>query len=107
MVEPVFHRAQTGFDVAKTLAPRQLRESHCEKLIHAGEATMSPVAAVAADTAMKFVSGKVVNHLAEDGAAGVHAPLSASTIVRQGGRKDHWEFKSKTMKGGPNLSSIS
>lgn len=38
---------------------------------------MALVAAVAADTAMKLVSGKVIHHLAEDGAAGVHAPLSA------------------------------
>ena len=42
---------------------------------------MTLVAAVAADTAMKFVSGKVVHHLGEDGAAGVHAPLSSATAL--------------------------
>lgn len=39
---------------------------------------MTPVAAVAADTAMKFVSGQVIDQLGEDGAAGVHRPLSAA-----------------------------
>ena len=38
---------------------------------------MTPLAPVAADAAMKLVSGKVVHHLGEDGAAGVHAPLWA------------------------------
>jgi hypothetical protein len=61
-----------------------LGEGHREKLIHAREATMPLVAAVATNTAMELVSGKVADHLGEDSAAGVHAPLSAATAVRQG-----------------------
>jgi hypothetical protein len=48
----------------------------------------------------------MADHLREDSAAGVHAPLSASTIVRKRPRQAWWEFKSKTVRGEPNLSSI-
>jgi hypothetical protein len=78
MVEPRSERAQADLDVAQAFAARQLGEGHAQKLIHAGEAAMTPLAPVAADAAMKFVSGKVVHHLGEDGAARVHAPLSAT-----------------------------
>ena len=106
MIEAVLDRAQTGFDVTKTLATCQLGEGHRQELIHARETTMSPVAAVAAHTAMKLVSGKMADHLGEDSAAGVHAPLSTSTIVRKGPRQAWWESNSKTLRGEPNLSSI-
>jgi hypothetical protein len=61
MVEAVFDRAQASFDVTKAFAACQLCEGHREKLIHAREATMPLVAAVAANTAMELVSGKVAD----------------------------------------------
>ena len=76
MVEAVLDRAQASFDVTKALTTCQLGEGHREKLIHAREATMPLVAAVAAHTALELVSGKVADHLGEHSAAGVHAPLS-------------------------------
>jgi len=87
MVEAVLDRAQTGFDVTKALAACQLGEGHCEKLIHAREATMPLVAAVATNTALELVSGKVADHLGEDSAAGVHALLSTPKAVLQGSTK--------------------
>lgn len=75
MVEPRSQRAQADFDVAQALTTGQLGESHGQKLVHAGKTAMAPVAPVATHAAMKIVSGKVIHHLGEDGAAGVHAPL--------------------------------
>ena len=107
MVKPVCHRTQAGFDVTKALAPRQLGERHGKELVHAREATMPPLPAVAADAPMKLVSGEVVDQLREDGTAGVHGPLSAPKAVLQRGRKAQGEFKSKTVREGPNLPSSS
>ena len=107
MVKPVCHRTQAGFDVTKALTACQLGEGHRKKLIHAGETTMPPILAVAADATMKLVSGKVVDQLREDGTAGVHGPLSAPKAVFQRGRKAQREFKSKTLREGPNLPSSS
>jgi hypothetical protein len=67
---------------------------------------MSPVAAVAAHTAMELVSGKMADHLREDSAAGVHAPLLTPKTAPLEAHQGRREFKSKTLRGEPNLSSI-
>lgn len=64
---------------------------------------MTPLAPVAADAAMKFVSGKVVHHLGEDGAAGVHAPLSAHRLWRHRRQR---QFKSKMPQVDPNCLAV-
>jgi hypothetical protein len=109
MVEAVLDRAQTGFDVTKALTTCQLGEGHRQKLIHARETTMSPVTAVAAHTTMELMSGQVADHLGEDSAAGVHAPLStpkdrdAGGPIRAGGNSNR-KRRQVNLTSAPSVS---
>ncbi len=51
-------QAQTGFDVAQTFAPSELREAETEKLIRKGETLDVVIASVALDTPAKLDSGR-------------------------------------------------
>ena len=64
--------AQTGFDVAQTLAPGQLGKSHDNELFVAGQPADAEVAAIALNTLVEFVLGQAVQQLGENGAAFVH-----------------------------------
>jgi len=63
---------QTGFDVAQTFAPGQLRESQNEKLFVGGQFADAEVAAVTGDTLVELVFGEEVQELGEDSATFVH-----------------------------------
>ncbi len=69
---------------------------------------MMPVPAVAADTAMKLVGGKVIHHLGEDGAAGVHAPLWAPTRAGRNGADGNSNRKRRrwTLTPRPSMSCV-
>ena len=79
VIESRLHRPEAGLDISQALAPSQLRECHREKLIHAGEATMSPVSTVATYTAVELMRGQMAHQLGENSAARVHPPLSQQT----------------------------
>ncbi len=64
--------AQTGFDVAQTLAPGQLGKSHDDELFVAGQLADPEVAAIALNTLVEFVFGQAVQQLGENGATFVH-----------------------------------
>jgi hypothetical protein len=80
---------QTHFDIAQAFAVGQLRESHAEELIEAGEGSQTIVSGVAMDTLLEVVSRQVIEYLREDAATGMHGPL---LDARECGG------------GGPNLS---
>lgn len=63
---------QTGFDVAQTFAPGQLREGQHEELFVSGQLANAEVAVVTGDTLVEFVFGEEVEELGEDGATFVH-----------------------------------
>ena len=65
-------RAQTGFDVAQTLAPRQLSKSHDQKLFVSRERADAPIATIASDTLVELVFGQAVQQLGKDSATFVH-----------------------------------
>src|ERR1019366_5996988 len=71
------YRAQARFYVAQTLAIRQLRESHRQILVQAGEASEVRITTIAVHALLKFVCGQVLRDLREDGAAKVHSPFCA------------------------------
>jgi hypothetical protein len=66
MIKLFRHRAQAGFDVAQRIAVSQLRKEHDQKLVPAGEGSVSPVAAVPAHAFVELVLGKKVQKLSED-----------------------------------------
>ena len=65
-------RGQTGFDVAETFAPGQLRESEHEEVFVGGQFADEEVAVVTGDTLVEIVFGQEVQELGEDGATFVH-----------------------------------
>src|SRR5690606_34780363 len=65
MVKLFGYRTQARFDVSQTLAIGELRESHTEELIPAGEAPHSFVAAVAANQAPEGVPRHLIHELNE------------------------------------------
>ena len=67
-------RAQTGFDVAQTFAPGELRESQAEKLIPAGETLDLVIASIALDTPAKLRQREKIHHLRKDSPTRVHVP---------------------------------
>lgn len=69
MLKSGVHRSQTRFDVAQTLAIRQLREGHAQKLIHAGKTFDFVFAVVALDAFLKFVNGQEFHDLRKNGFA--------------------------------------
>ena len=72
-------RAETRFDVAQALAVGQLGERHGKKLLPAGQATQSGVAAIPLDAAAKLTVGQKGDQLRKNGAPLVHAPSSTHT----------------------------
>ncbi|SDU21670.1 hypothetical protein SAMN05216406_13521 [Nitrosomonas ureae] len=57
--------AQTGFDVAQTLAVSQLRESHAKKLIEMRKSLGGIFGRVTLYTAAECVKGQVIHELCE------------------------------------------
>ncbi len=77
VIELALNRAQASFDVAETLAKRQLGKSQTKELIPARKSTEFVTAAVALDALVELVRGQVIHQLGENGATGKHALLSA------------------------------
>jgi len=77
VVELGTERAQAGLDVAQAFAVGQLGEGHGEKLLPAREAANPAIPFVAKRATAKFSIRKMADQLRKDGAALVHAPLSA------------------------------
>jgi hypothetical protein len=75
MIQLGLLRAQTGFDVAQTFAPGELRQGQTEKLIPAGEALRFVIAAVTFHAATEFGAGKKIHQLSKNRSATVHAAL--------------------------------
>lgn len=75
MVALASQRTQARLDVAKALPIGQLGEGHRQKLFPAGEALVPVVAPIARNALPELVSWDVVQHLREDGLAGVHSAL--------------------------------
>jgi len=82
VIELALHRAQTGFDVAETLAERQLGKGQTKELIEAGKSAHFVIAAVPRHALMELVRRDVIHQLRENGAAGKHAPLSEHRPTR-------------------------
>ncbi len=76
VIELAFHRAQAGFDIAETLAERQLGKRQTKELIEAGKSAQFIIAAIASHALVELVRRDMIHQLGEDGAAGEHAPLS-------------------------------
>jgi hypothetical protein len=64
-IKPVRIGAQRGFDIAQTLAPGQLRESHDAELLDASHATHTGVATMAIDDSDKAGPGHEFHELRE------------------------------------------
>lgn len=67
-------QAQTGFDVAQTFAPSELREAETEKLIRKGETLDVVIASVALDTPAKLRQREKIHHLRKDRATRLYVP---------------------------------
>lgn len=65
MVEFGGHGTQAGLDVAQAFAERELGKGQTKKLIAAREATRPPIAAVAANAGVEFVSRQEIHQLGE------------------------------------------
>jgi hypothetical protein len=63
---------QTGFDVAQTLAPSQLREHQTDGLLPGGEVLDFVITAVAFDVAVKLLGMDQIEELGKDVLTGVH-----------------------------------
>ena len=63
---------QTGFDVAETFTPGQLRKSEHEEVFVSRKFADEMIAVVTSDTLVEFVFGEEVQELGEDGATFVH-----------------------------------
>ena len=72
MIELGAEGRQTGFDVAQTFTPRQLREGQHEELFVGGQFADAEVAVVTGDTPVELVFGQEVEELGADGATFVH-----------------------------------
>lgn len=64
--------AETGFDVAETLAPGQLGKGHDHELFVGGQSADTEIASIALNTLVEFVFGQTVQQLGENGATFVH-----------------------------------
>src|SRR5260370_19236010 len=69
-------RPKTRFDVAETLAVRQLRERHRQILIPTGQIFQIATTAVAGYALLKLLMGKEFDQLREYGAPRIHPALS-------------------------------
>src|SRR6266487_5952554 len=69
------HRSQARFDVAETLAVRELSESHRQILIPAGQTSVVLIAVIARHTLLELDVGEMSDQLRENGSAGIHPPL--------------------------------
>jgi len=91
VVQFAAHGAKTGFDVAQTLAIGQLRKSHGQILVAAGEASVVRISAITLDALLKLVGGQVSDELGEDelgedelgedSLSGIHPSLSAMGVI--------------------------
>jgi hypothetical protein len=75
VVELAPYGSQAALDVAQTFPIGQLRKSHRQVLIPAGEAFEVSVAVAAGNALLEFFVQKVVDDLREDGSTSVHAAL--------------------------------
>ena len=75
VVELAAHSAQTGFDVAQTVAVSQLRKCHRQVLVPTGKAALSGISVVVRHAAAELAIGKEADQLGEDGPAFVHPSL--------------------------------
>jgi len=57
------HRPQTRHNISQTFAKRELRESHAEKLVAAGEATVPAVTSMSSHATVELVTGQKLHEL--------------------------------------------
>src|SRR5207253_5915493 len=76
VVELAADRTKARFDVAETLAVRQLCERHREILIPAGQILQIATTAVAGYALLKLLLGKELDQLRKYGAPRIHPALS-------------------------------
>lgn len=84
VIEFLLVAPQTSLDVAKTFAIGELSKSHTEELIPAGKGLDLVVALVALDTFLKFVGGKELHHLCENGFSDIHRPSPRKEVKEYG-----------------------
>jgi hypothetical protein len=89
--------SQTGFDVAQTFTPSQLRERQDKELFIGGQLADPEVAAVTGDTLVELVLGEEVQELGEDGATFVHKVKNRWMAVEHP-RKAVAKLKSKKVR---------
>ncbi len=77
MIEPSPQGAKTGLDVPKTLSVSELSKSHTQELVPARKGSNSIVARIAFYACSKFVPGKKIHQLGENGSALIHDKSSA------------------------------
>jgi len=75
VIELAAHCTQTRFDVAQTLAVRQLGEGESKKLIPARKSAEFMIAVITIHAFLKLVGRKVIHQLREYRSAGIHTPL--------------------------------
>jgi hypothetical protein len=73
VVELAVAGVETGFDVAQTFPPGQLREGQTDELVPAGELGDFAVAAVAGDAALELLGMNPIQELGEDLFSRIHA----------------------------------
>lgn len=77
MIEFGAQRPQTGFDVAQTLAKRQLCERQTQKLIAAREPARPSIAPIPAHARVEFVSRQELHQLRKHQRSRMHLSISA------------------------------
>jgi len=83
VVQLGLHRAETGLDVAQTLAVRELGEGQTQELVEAREAVDLILAVVAGHAAAELGQRQEeVHQLREDGASGMNGTRKFKSILR-------------------------
>ena len=86
--------AETGLDVAQTLAISQLGEGRGQLVIPAGTAFCVAASAVTGHAFLKLPVGQMLDHLRKDRSAGVHSALLLCPEAEAKRRKSRSDFKS-------------
>jgi hypothetical protein len=84
------YRAQTGLNIAETVAVSELSEGHCQQLVPTGKPSMVAITAVASYALLEIDMGQVGDQLRENGSTDIHPPLFRQR--RNGPRSDFRPF---------------
>ena len=84
VIEFLLVAAKTGLDISETFAIGELGKGHAEELIPAGKGFDLVVALVALDTFLKFVLGKELHQLGENGFPNIHMPSPRKEVKEYG-----------------------